>query len=119
MCGGVCMGVCAWERGDSEQPWHWGGHSWVLLVLLPRSFLLPMLQDLGAVLQGVYTVLWGGVESYSLECIPRVAAHDSPAWALGRHCVKSLVGYCLAGELSHILTVVQAGLGMTGCTLPW
>lgn len=83
--GCVCMGVCTWETGDSEQPWHWGGHSWVLLVLLPPLFSLPMLQDLGAVLQGVYTVLWGGVESYSLECIPRLAAHDSPAWVAPYH----------------------------------
>lgn len=37
-------------------------------------------------------------------------------WALGRHCGKALGSYCLAGELPHILTVVQAGLGMT---LPW
>lgn len=47
--GWVYVGVCAWERGDSEQPCYQGGHSWMLLVFLPCFFLLPMLQELGAV----------------------------------------------------------------------
>ena len=42
-----------------------------------------------------------------------------PIWALVRHSVRALEGYCLAGGLPPMLTAVQAGLGTAGCTLPW
>lgn len=82
--GGACVrtGVCAWQRGDSEQPWHRGGHSWVLLVFPMCLFLLPTLQETGAVLQGVHTVLWGGTwRATPWGVFPGCAAHDSPDWA--------------------------------------
>lgn len=70
--------VCLWVRDASEQPWHWGGHPWVLLLFLPCLLLLPVLQELGAVFQGVYTVLGGYMGSCTLGCLLRCAALVGP-----------------------------------------
>lgn len=75
-------------RGDPEQPWHWGGHSWVLLLLL-----LPVL-----CFQGVHTVL--GAAPWAV--LPRCAAHMGPYTCQG-HGPESVKAEDVLEELSWAL----------------
>jgi len=142
---GVWVGGCAGERDGSEHPWHRGGHSWVLLVVLSCWFLLRQLQELGAVLQGgtpccgvVRGELLLGVHSQGVRRMAAqpgllpvtmsqghvtggIKAENIPGglvWAPVRHCGEVLGGHHLASELLCMLPVVQVGLGMAGCILP-
>lgn len=50
----------------------------MLLMFPPGSLLLPVLQELGAVLQGVYAVVWDGTWGATPWAV--FPGYDSPAW---------------------------------------
>lgn len=102
LCPFAC--VCLWVRDVSEQPWHWGGHPWVLCFSLCGA---------GCRVPGVHSA--GGVHGELLQGCPTHVCSTRGAW----HGAKSVKAEAVLEGLSWApVRVCGTSWGMTAAELP-